>query len=254
MKARGDADGDHPAGDGKILPQLGQGHAEVAALPFQPAVDQDDGAQLGEHSGHRRADDPHGQQADTDQIHHDIHAAGDDQDAEGGLRVADGPDDACADVIDGGEHQPGQIDAQIGQGVPEDLRLRPGDPQQQRGAQDAQQGHQNAEDHGKGKGHPHGAQQLFPVVQAEGLGHHHGGAHGHAVEKAHHQVGGPHADAHRGKGLLAYKIAHHDGVCAVIKVLQQLPHDDGNGEQQKLLDDIPAAEVDPLAFQTNASL
>ena len=199
-----------------MVAHLAEGDAEVAAELTQAAVNQNDGTQLREHGSHGSANYPNVQEFDKQDIQKDVQAAGDGQDPERGVRVADGPEDAGADIIDHGEQQAGQIDAQIAEGGIKDCGLRPCGLKHQGGAENTQNGHGHTKEHRKSIGDADGAQELVPVMQTEGVGDHHRGANGHSVEKTDHQIGRTHTDTDSGQSFFPDKFAHHQGVHAVV--------------------------------------
>ena len=119
LHARGHADAQDLADHAAALPvHLAQVETAALDLAADRAVGHRHRHGLREHRGDADTRDPHIKRTDKQQVQHDIHSAGHDQNAERDIRPPERAQDARGVVVDNGEHQSGKIDAQIDQRVP----------------------------------------------------------------------------------------------------------------------------------------
>ena len=149
-----------------------------------------------------------------------------------------GAEDAGADVIGQGRDHSQENDADIGQGVGQDVLGRIDQGKQQGGKQETGHGQGRPEQQGHGRGRMNGPGYVVFLPGAVKLADDDGRAGGHADEKTDQEVdqrGGRPAD--RGQGHLVDPVSDDGGVCGIIKLLEEGAHDDGEKEKQKLFPD-----------------
>ena len=70
------------------------------------------------------------------------------------------------------------------------------------------------------------------IFRAVAFGNEHTGTHGDALEEAHHHVDQACRGADRRQGGIAQVTAHHPGVEGVVKLLEEVAQENGEGKEQ----------------------
>ena len=73
--------------------------------------------------------------------------------------------------------------------------------------------------------------KAFNISGAVISGNHHAGAHGNAVEEAHHEENEIPRGAYRGQCIAVQEISHDQGVCSVVELLKEIPQKKRESEQ-----------------------
>ncbi len=185
------------------------------------------------------------------QIQRDVHKAGENEEVQGSGGVTHGPEDAAAHIVDQQTGNAADVDLQVGGGLIKDVRRGIHKPQHGLHRSYAADGEEDAEQEGGGHGSFHRNMELFHIPGTEGLGDHDAGAGGEAVEEEYHHVHDHGGGTHRSQGLLADKIAHHDGVYGVVEHLEGVAQHQRQGKENDLTENGTAGHVTGGGFLGN---
>lgn len=243
LEPRGHSDAHHVHDDLPLRLEAFEGQAEQRVVLFQAVVHHQDRYHLGDHRGDADAGHTPAEFCDEQQVQDDVQPADDHQDVEGIARVADGAQQSGAHIVDHGEHDASQVDPQVNYGFSVDFSWNGDQPHQPGRDQDAHYGERDAQDHGKCEGYAHGRGLAFRFSRAVKAGDDHRSPHGHAVEKADHELRDSGADADCREGVAAHKVPHHHGIHGVVKVLEKLAQHDRHRKNRKFLDDVSFSEI-----------
>ena len=186
----------------------------------------------------------HMEEEDEDQVQHDVHHAGDEQEGEGRAAVANAAQNTGVDVV-----------AQIAQGAQEEDphiadRMVPGlrrhlhEPEQQRAEENAQHRQRNSRQVQKAHRILNQRTAFFQGAAAGILARQDGDARAHAHEQAQEDLDGLAAGAYRRQGLGAAVPAHHQGIHRAVELLEDIAQHDGQRKQQGIADDRALSHVD----------
>ena len=216
----------------------------VGALALPPEEEQA-GGEMGDdggpgHAGHVPMEDD-----DEDRVQDDIHDGGDDEGIHGFLRIPQAADQAVHAVVYDVAAGADEYDAQISRALVQDLIRRAQQLQQGPGEEEAQDGDDDAGEHAQGEGGGHGLFQVLMILGTLVLAYDDVGAHAHAheqgAEEHHHGEAG--VDGGQAGRTLPGKVAHDQAVHHVVKLLEQVARDGGQGKEQDLLGDRPLGQV-----------
>ena len=239
------------------VPQYGQMEADFPyrqlvafARACQKTEHQQRADGLRENGGQSRAGDAHMKHKDEQQVEYKIGQRADDQNVQRPPRIADGAQDAGADVVKQVENHSCEIDAQIGYGRRKDVVGRIHHSQHRRRQKHSDHSQQQAAGDAHRDGGVHrvlGGLLLFRAVE---LGNDDGCARGKPYKKADKQIDERTRRAADGrKRLLADEFAHDGRVHGVVELLEKGAEQDGEEKQQKLLPDHAFCDlIDLLLF------
>ncbi len=177
------------------------------------------------HAGHAPAEDGHKQK-----IQRDIDNAGNGQKQQRGLAVAQPLQNTGVYIIPHVSHHAGEyhhhIDPSHTIGVGGHVHQPQQRPSQQHSRHSQRHG---AYQHGVVNG-PNGLAQVFPVPSAIKLRNHNSGAGAQPHKQGHQHKNNRKPGAHRRQSRVAHKIAHHNAIHHVIKLLEHIARQQRQGE------------------------
>lgn len=178
--------------------------------------------QLG--NGRRRGGGPyaHVEHADKEQVEHDVDEGRNHQVLQRVATVADGLQNAHADVIEHESQRAGEIGAEIADGIGQNRLRRIHQPQHHRGERDADNRQQRARDEAEGQQRVDGLLYAVVILRAEIARDDDARAHRDAVDQTDHQEDQVTGGADGGQRLAAQKIADDQGIRRVIELLKQV--------------------------------
>ena len=106
-----------------------------------------------------------------------------------------------------------------------------------------QQGQQNTGHQTKGHIGVHGTLQRIVILGTIAFGDEHAGTHGDALKEAYHHVDEAGGRTDRSQSSIAQVFAHDPGVEGVIKLLEQITQENGEGEKQNFLPDGTCSQI-----------
>ena len=137
-------------------------------------------------------------------------------------------------IVQGDEHHAGEINAEIQDGIGEDALRRSDPPKQGGGNHHAHDGKNHARQQAEGHGGVDGGVHPLVILRAEVAGNDHAGPGKQAAEQAHQQEDDIAGGAYCGQRVAAQKVADHQRVHNVIKLLEQIAPENGKGETHNL--------------------
>jgi len=171
---------------------------------------------------------------DKQQIQHHIDTGGENQVVQRVLTVAHGMENAHKNIVQDAEHSTAEIEPEIGNRLGKNL-LRGAHPAQNGGAEcNTKNGQKDTGGETEGYICMDGLAHAFKILCAEVTGDNGTRAHGHTVEKADHHKDQTAGGTDGGKGILADEIAYAPGVEGIIKLLEQIAHQDGKRKEDNL--------------------
>ncbi len=251
LNAGGQADFDNifqnVGGEAQLFqPQLIEGIPPAQGQQHQNGADR-----LGSDGGNGHAYYAPPQSSHKNQVQSDIDQTSGDQVIQGPLGIAHSPQDARAHIIEKAGDCAQEINAQIGDGVAQNILRRIHGLQSRRGKNeanrhDARSRRQRQSHRGMG-----GFAHFFKLTAAKILSNHHRGAGGHAHKQTHQKID-EHAggSAHGGQSLFAHEIAHNHSVRRIVELLKKRSQQNREKERQQLLPDhafCNAAAVAPFS-------
>ena len=226
----GDAHPDDLLEDGDVKPELLQGHPTAVRRPHEQHEHQHRRDALGQDGGVGHARHAHAEDQHEEKVQGDVERGGQNQEVEGALGVAHGPEDACAHVVEHEAEDAGKVDGEIPPRLGEHLggRLHEGEHIGGHPYAHGREHHAQQQRHHQG-----GVDRFLDLVLLFGavvLGDDHARARGQAHEEADEHVQNGVHRAHGAEGFLAHVVAHHPGVHGVVELLEQVPQQQRHGE------------------------
>ena len=210
---------------------------------------QDDADALGDGGGQGRRPDAPMEAAHKQQVQNHIEDGGANQVVEGMLAVPHGLENAHKDVVHHHKDGAAEIDPEIHDGVGQYV-VRRFHPLENGGSEgDAQHREDDACHQAEGYVGMYGQGHAPLVFGAEVLGDDHAGAHGDAVEEAHHHENQTARRSDRGQSRLVQESTDNQGVCRVVHLLKNVAQQDGHGKEQQLFPDDTLGQGVLIRFQ-----
>ena len=244
LQAGGDTDADHFQRLLFIEPQHPQAQAAAVLLTHQASQHQESGDVLGQSRGDGHTGNVQLEKADEDNVADHIDDAGDGQVVEGMLRVADGPEDGRAKVVDHRGGDADEIDAQVEGGQGQNVIGDTDEMEQLRSHSGAEDAGENADDEREQDGRVYRPEHPVGVLAADLPGNKHVGAHGDAEKQVDQQVDHRAVGADGGQGCAAAELAHHHDIGGVDQKLQHTRQHQRNGKQDDLARHRAVAHID----------
>ena len=151
--------------------------------------------------------------------------------------VAHGVEDAHHDVVHDDENGTAEIVAEIDDGQGEDFLGGVHEPQDGGSSADTQNRQQDAHSQSESHGGVNGLVHDVIILGAVVFGDDDTGTHRQAAEETHHQENQTAGGTDGGQGVVADEIAHSPGVEGVIKLLEHIAQEYGEGKQEDLFPD-----------------
>ena len=218
-------------------------HLEVLALWHQHAglaEDIEDAEHhrnaLGNDSGHGRSLDPHADDGDEHEVQRHIQARGDQQKDQRHETVADGPEQACTEVVRKHDQHAHVNDEDIAVGLFQDLRRGVQQHQQRVQAhkacqRDAEGGQKSDDERAR-----HGLLEQVLVLGPVGARCNDGKAVANTNAESDQKLVDRAAGANGGQCRVAQHIAHDHGVHGIIQLLEQVGNKNGEHEDEQALE------------------
>ena len=191
----------------------------------------------------------HTPHADKEEVQRDIDQRREDQIVQRVRAVADGSQDAHAEVIQHDSHRAGKIVAEIGDGIRHDLLRRTHHIQHPWRKDHAEHGQEHARRDAEQHRRMHGDAEPCVVLRAEIARDHNARTDGNAAEKAHEQENQTARRGDRGILRIAQVPPDDQGIGGVIKLLKDLTEKDRDGKRRHTLPDRPLQQRGLLLMQ-----
>ena len=204
--------------------------AQDGHLPFDIKDTEDAGKELCHDGGDACPFCAHADAKDEGIVQHDIQDAGDDQEDQGAEAVPNGTHDVAHQIEQHGGDCAADNENKIPIGIFVNFRRGTQQCQQGAGRQNAHHSQQNGEDDADEAGNGKAALHSFFILGPKALGCHDGHAGGGPCGKAQDQEGEAAGAANGCQSVAAQGAPHDEGVCHIIKLLEQVPDEQGNGE------------------------
>lgn len=195
------------------------------------------GDDLGKHRGAGNACNSHMKYHYKQQVEKDIQYGSNTQKIQGPGGVTHCPQNPRSHVVDHHRDHTAEIDAQINGGVMHDVGWRGHETQHERNHENSDNSKSDAQKQRQQHGGMDGTFQFFLIFCTEIVGNHHTCAGGQSHEGSKQRIDNRCCGPHRGKCLVADKIAHDHTVNCVIQLLKKIANQKRYGKQNQMFPD-----------------
>lgn len=222
LQARREPVTDYLAEQPRVKADFGDLDPVFLLCPRQTDKTEKSAQKLGDYRSQRGASHTQVQHSHKEQVKRHVDHGGENQVVQGMLTVAHGLQDAHKNIVEDESQGAAEINAEISDGGRENIGGR-SHKLQDKGREDNAHGRQRDSGYNtQGHGGVYGQRHPFLVSCPKIPGDNYPRPHSDTVKKAHQQENQAAGGADRRKGVASYKITHNQGICGIVKLLEQI--------------------------------